>query len=97
MGKVIDREKQTVGMMIRLYCRKHEGNKELCAECAKLLEYAEKRLDRCKFGEQKPTCKRCPIHCYQPRMRERMRQVMRWAGPRMLLYHPITAIRHMLA
>ena len=92
----IESEKETVGMMIRLYCRRHEGNKELCPECLQLLSYAEARLDRCKFGNEKPTCKKCPIHCYKPDMREKMRSVMRWAGPRMMLYHPIEAIRHLI-
>lgn len=92
----IESEKKTVGMMIRLYCRRYEGNKELCQDCSDLLSYAKTRLDRCKFGNEKPTCKKCPIHCYKPDMREKMRAVMRWAGPRMMLYHPIEAIRHLI-
>lgn len=92
----IESEKKTVGMMIRLYCRRNEGNKELCQECLELLAYAEARLDRCKYGNEKPTCKKCPIHCYKPDMRQKMRAVMRWAGPRMMLYHPIEAIKHLI-
>ena len=92
----IESEKKTVGMMVRLYCRRYEGNKELCQYCSQLLIYAETRLDKCKFGNEKPTCKKCPIHCYKPDMREKMRAVMRWAGPRMVLYHPIEAIRHLI-
>ena len=92
----ICKEKATVALMIKLYCRRCEKNKTLCPECTELLRCAEARLDRCPFGESKPTCKKCPIHCYKPAMRERMRQVMRWAGPRMMLYHPIEAIRHLM-
>ena len=92
----IESEKKTVGIMVRLYCRRYEDNKELCPECSQLLSYAEERLDRCKFGNEKPTCKKCPIHCYKPEMREKMRAVMRWAGPRMMLYHPIEAITHLI-
>ena len=92
----IESEKKTVGMMVRLYCRRYEGNKELCQDCSQLLSSAEARLDRCKFGNEKPTCKKCPIHCYKPDMREKMRAVMRWAGPRMMLYHPIEAIKHLI-
>ena len=92
----IESEKKTVGMMVRLYCRRYEGNKELCQDCSQLLSYAGARLDRCKFGNEKPTCKKCPIHCYKPDMREKMRAVMRWAGPRMMLYHPIEAIKHLI-
>lgn len=91
----IRQEKQTVEQMIRLYCRKKEGNKELCPACRELLAYAHARLSRCRFGEEKPTCCLCPIHCYKPEMKEQMQRVMRYAGPRMLLYHPLAALRHL--
>ena len=92
----IENEKKTVELMVRLYCRRYEKNSNLCADCIELLKYAEVRLDRCKFGDQKPTCKKCPIHCYKPDMRERMRKVMRWAGPRMIRYYPLEAIKHLI-
>ena len=55
--------------MIDIYCQKKHGNNkgELCEECSELLEYAHKRLSFCKFGENKSTCSRCPIHCYKKR------------------------------
>lgn len=96
MNKRINEEKAVVEQMIRLYCHKKEGNSSLCRECKKLLDYAHSRLDRCRYGEKKPTCKKCPIHCYRPDMKERIRIIMRWSGPRMILYHPIAAIRHLL-
>jgi hypothetical protein len=82
--------------MIALYCRKKLGTKELPEEYKSLEVYAHKRLDGCKFQEEKPVCKRCPIHCYKPDMREKLRTIMRWAGPRMIIYDPIAAIRHLL-
>ena len=91
----IEEEKRTVEQMIKLYCRLYEGNKSLCEECSALLAYAHKRLDRCKFGEQKRTCRQCPVHCYKPDMKERMKSVMRFAGPRMLLYYSVDAIKHL--
>lgn len=94
-GGRLEREKRVVELMIRLYCRRREGNARLCPGCARLLEYSLARLDACKFGPAKPTCKRCPVHCYRPDMRARVRQVMRFAGPRMLLYHPAEALRHL--
>lgn len=95
MVSPIEQEKKTVEQMIRLYCRRKEGNKELCPSCSKLLEYAHARLSRCPFGEKKSTCRLCTVHCYKPEMKERMRTVMRFAGSQMLLYHPIAAIRHL--
>ena len=94
--KRIDEEKLVVEQMVHLYCQKREGHAELCPNCKKLLEYAFSRLDRCRYGVNKPTCKQCPIHCYRPEQRERIRTVMRWSGPKMILYHPLTAIRHLL-
>ena len=88
-------EKKVVEVMIRMYCRHKEHNKGLCSQCSELLDYATARLDRCRFGIGKPTCKKCPVHCYRKDMRERIRSIMRWSGPRMLLYHPVTAIRHL--
>ncbi len=82
--------------MIRLYCRKKEGNAVLCNKCASLIEYAFARLDRCPFGNKKSTCKKCSIHCYKPDMKQHIRDVMRWSGPRMILYHPWDAIMHIV-
>lgn len=89
-------EKRVVEQMVRLYCRRKEGNRDLCADCAEVLDYAMQRLDHCKFGNEKPTCRKCPVHCYRPDRREQIRVIMRWAGPRIILYHPLTAIRHLL-
>ena len=94
--KVIEQEQHTVEQMVHIYCRHKEGNKDLCPGCRELLQYAHARLERCRFGEQKTTCRRCPVHCYKPDMKERMRAVMRYAGPRMLFFHPIAAIRHLI-
>ncbi len=101
-------EFKTVCAMVKLYCHKHhqqqqsdksdKGSKQgdsVCHECADLIEYALARLDRCPYGEFKPTCNTCPIHCYKKSYKERMHQVMRYAGPRMLLHHPWLAIRHL--
>lgn len=96
----LEHEKHTVGLMIDIYCRgKHAGPSAdgLCADCQALLTYAFRRLDHCRFGERKPACKQCPVHCYRPDMRERIRSVMRYAGPRMLWRHPMAALRHLLA
>ena len=92
----IEKEKRTVAQMVRIYCfLKHKQSRGLCDECSSLLTYAHKRLDGCMFGDEKPACAKCKVHCYQSAMRERIRIVMRFSGPRMLFYHPIMAIRHL--
>lgn len=96
-GKRRQREFHTVLAMIRLYCRdKHGCAVEECAECHALQDYAFRRLAGCVFQEGKPTCQRCPIHCYKPDMRTRITDVMRYAGPRMLFRHPGWACCHLL-
>ena len=91
------REKEMVKAMIALYCRRnHRAGGGLCPECAALLEYACRRSDCCPFMETKTFCSNCKVHCYRPEMREKIRQVMRFAGPRMLFVHPVAAVRHLI-
>ncbi len=95
-SKRMQREAVTIAAMIALYCRDQHGADSLCPECAELLRYARRRLSKCPFQEGKTTCGKCPIHCYQPKMREKIRQVMRYAGPRMMLRHPLMAVMHLV-
>ena len=84
-------------MMLKLYCKDHHHSAGgLCLECQKLLEYAINRLAHCKFGENKPTCGKCTVHCYKPEMRKQIKEIMRYSGPKMLFAHPIAAIRHLI-
>lgn len=92
----IEREKRTVSRMITIYCHNHHHNDRMCEECRALEEYAHQRLSHCKFGERKTSCKQCTVHCYKPEMRRAIAKVMRYSGPRMLLYHPLAALRHCL-
>ncbi len=93
----INRECRTVEAMIRIFCRDlHPRESELCPKCSELLAYAGRRLDKCSYGEKKPACADCPIHCYEPDMRERIRAVMRHAGPRMVWRHPVLAVFHLI-
>ena len=91
----IKSEKRVVSHMIGLYCKHKLKCNDIPDEYKELEAYAHKRLDGCKFGDKKPACKRCPIHCYRADMREKIRDVMRGAGPRMLVYDPIAAIKHL--
>ena len=78
-------------------CQVGHGGPGLCGECRELLEYSLARLDHCKFGNAKTKCHKCPVHCYRPDMREKIRTVMRFSGPRMLLYHPLEALRYLFS
>lgn len=93
-----DIEKKMVSEMIALYCRKkHHHPEGLCEECQELTRYACMRSDRCPFMETKTFCANCHVHCYKPVMRQKIQEVMRFSGPRMLLVHPIACIRHLIS
>jgi len=91
------RETETAEAMIHIYCRgQHGTHGGLCADCRELSKYVKKRLDKCPFQEGKTTCANCKVHCYNPAMRENIREVMRYAGPRMIYRHPSLALFHFL-
>ena len=93
----LNREWTTLAAMIEINCRDRHGTTAAqCAECRELLDYARRRLERCRFGAEKPTCARCPVHCYQRTRREQVKAVMRYAGPRMVWQHPVMSLRHWL-
>jgi uncharacterized paraquat-inducible protein A len=93
----LNREWKTMAVMVKIHCRDHHDSTAApCPECQELLDYARLRLERCRFGAEKPTCARCPVHCYQRTRREQVKTVMRYAGPRMLWEHPIMSLRHWL-
>ena len=93
-----EQEKETVTEMIRFYCKKtHKSdNEELCSECKNLLNYAILRVNNCPFMETKTFCSNCKVHCYKPEMREKIRIVMRYSGPRMLFVHPVMCLKHLI-
>jgi len=94
--KRITREKKTIDKMVHVYCKAHHETKrnQLCDECTEFLSYACKRLDKCPFQEEKPTCGKCLVHCYQPQMKEKAKIIMRYSGPRLILRSPGLALHH---
>jgi hypothetical protein len=92
------REFRTLQHMVAIYCRDHHSSDREgpCAECLEFLDYAEQRLVKCPYGQVKPTCAKCPIHCYKRVQKEQARVIMRYAGPRMMFRHPWLALLHVL-
>ena len=96
-----EKEQYVVEEMIRLYCRKnhkiqYRETGAMCPVCQQLSDYAKLRSQKCPFMEEKTFCANCKVHCYKPEMREQIRKVMRFSGPRMLLYHPVLAVWHLI-
>ncbi len=97
MNRRIEREKRTVSLMIGMYCSKHHSpSNDFCTKCLELKKYAEARSNNCQFGEKKPVCSKCPVHCYTLEKREEIKTVMRYAGPKMIYRHPYLAVMHII-
>jgi hypothetical protein len=96
-GPRIWQEKRTMDAMLGIYCHERHGtSKGLCGSCDRLRDYAHRRLDTCPFRERKPVCNRCEVHCYSRLRRDEIREVMRFAGPRMPMRHPWLSLLHLL-
>lgn len=90
-----EKDRYIVEQFIGIYCqgKHHTAKGTLCPECADLLAYAEERLRRCP-QDPKPDCKHCTIHCYRPAYRERIREVMRYSGKRLIFKGRLDLLRH---
>ncbi|MBN1781850.1 nitrous oxide-stimulated promoter family protein [bacterium] len=89
-------EYRTAGTMIGLYCRRiHKTGFGMCPDCEQILDYCRERLQNCPFKAKKPVCSACPVHCYRPDMRDKIRRIMRYAGPRMIWTHPVMTSVHL--
>lgn len=95
MGK-LEHDKWVVRKMVEIYCYRHLHLSAIPPEYRELIDYCCHRLDNCKFGVRKRACRYCPVHCYGAKEREEIRKIMRWSGPRMLLYSPKDVLLHLL-
>jgi len=92
----LKREHATLERMTEIYCAHHHQPHAagMCPSCTELMSYSEKRLEKCPYGQDKPTCAHCPVHCYKKLQREQVQAIMRFSGPRMTLRHPLRALQH---
>lgn len=96
MGNNIEREIKTVCIMVEMFCKHHHHGDELCEKCKRLIDYVENRIRKCTIGINKPVCSGCGVHCFKPGMRSQIKEVMRFAGPRMNFKHPVLVIHHLI-
>lgn len=96
--KKLQKERKTVAAMIQIFCNGNHGSgrKLLCPACTQLLDYANERLNKCPYGENKGACSKCKVHCYKPDMRKQITDVMRYSGPKMVTKHPLLAVDHLI-
>lgn len=89
------KQKKTIEKMISVFCQGNHKSEQLCEQCRNLLSYAHMKLDKCPFQERKTSCSKCEIHCYEPIMRQQIKKVMRYAGPRMIYKDPAAVLKHL--
>jgi hypothetical protein len=86
----LHRDARVLHAFIGVYCQQHHQPQSdshcvtaagwhYCPQCWELLQYALQRDKLCRL-DPKPACKDCPVHCYAPDKRQRIRQVMGFAG-----------------
>ncbi|MFI3206328.1 MAG: nitrous oxide-stimulated promoter family protein [Clostridia bacterium] len=92
-----ENEKNLIELMIKIYCNsKHKTKNSLCEQCQEILEYSHLRINKCPFMETKSFCSNCKVHCFKRDKREKIREIMAFSGKRMIFYHPILAIKHLI-
>lgn len=96
INKKVEFEKKIVSEMIFLYCKKKHNCDTLCSECLELLEYSNNRIDNCRYIEEKNFCSNCKTKCYSPKMKAKIREVMKFSGRRLLFSHPILCVKHII-
>ncbi len=99
-SKRIKKDEKILTTFIKVYCEQNHiknGQKEfkngLCQECYELLEYAKRKNEKCPL-DPKPQCKHCKIHCYSPKMRQKIKEVMKFSGIYMIKHGRLDMIFH---
>ena len=92
-----EREKLTIRNMIGIYCRGHRHSASgSCPDCGSMLRYAQERIDSCPYnGSAKPVCGLCRTSCFTPDSHRRFCEIMKYAGPRMMVRHPVQTLAHL--
>ena len=88
----VAKEKRIIESMITNFCFDMHKGSEVCPDCKELIEYADKKLLKCPFIENKPICSKCDIHCYNKNHKDQIKLVMRTMGPKMLYTNPLDTI-----
>ena len=87
-------EAETISTVLALYCRKKHRCKTPCIRCRIILDYALLQLCKCPYLDKKPKCSHCEMSCFKKEVRRELKIIMRWAGKRMIFYHPILTLLH---
>lgn len=89
----IDKDRKTLEAIGRIYCAAHHEDAKkdeagLCASCRETVERTFERASACPFGHE-GNCQDCEVHCQRGDAQRRIREMMRYAAPRMTVRHPL--------
>ena len=68
---------------------------DLCPSCVELLTHALVKRAHCTMNP-KPSCKHCPSHCYHPKYRKQIQEVMKFSGRHIVLTGRLDYLFHLL-
>ena len=92
-------DRATLSAMGGIYCKAHHAsvpkNEDgLCQDCQEVVNYALLRAGVCPTGH-KGNCQDCKTPCYAPDMRSKIKELMAYAAPRMLVRHPVLSLDYL--
>lgn len=93
----VPKEKETIQKSFGIYCKANHdvpSDKKLCSKCTALLTNVMIKIGRCPYGKTKPNCDACKNPCFGDAQTKQFREIMSGSKTKMLLKHPIMAIRH---
>lgn len=97
---VLREEAQTLRAMVGLYCgentARREGPANAVPPAKRFSPMRSSAWPPVPTGPRSPVCAKCRIHCYRAGEKAFAREVMRHAGPRLLLAHPVLSLRHLV-
>ena len=89
-----DQPKSAVNLKTHDAAAIHGRSLDLCSSCQKLLAHAFVKRSRCPL-DPKPACKKCPTHCYTPKYRAQIREVMKFSGRKLVLRGRLDYLFHL--
>lgn len=94
----LEKDRATLEAMGRIFCKAHHpGPKDasgLCVSCRGTVDVSLAHTESCPHGHV-GNCQDCATHCQRGENRERIREIMRFAAPRMAFCHPLMAIDYL--
>lgn len=95
----VPKEKENIRKTFGVYCNANHGTSDnkLCPKCTALLTTAMIKIQRCPYGIAKPICDACETPCFGEVPTKEFRAIMKSGQKKMLLSHPLMAVRHKLA